>query len=117
MPGILSGYRHEKYDGSCYGEGLSGENIPISAGIFAVADVFDALTSKRPYKEPFSCRETIDIPEAGRGTRFDPGAPDSFNRISKDLFYNISQRFDDDLKKELPRLISNYFSSEITEKL
>ena len=79
--------------------------------------MFDALTSKRPYKEPLTYQETIDILEAGRGTHFDPTALDRFNEISRDLFDNISQRFDDDLKNELSDLISNYFSSEITEKL
>ena len=113
----IVGYHHEKYDGTGYGKGLSGENIPIRARIFAIADVFDALTSKRPYKEPLTYQETIDILEAGRGTHFDPGVLDSFNQISKDLFDNISQRFDDELKNELSELISDYFSSEITEKI
>jgi len=113
----IVGYHHEKYDGSGYGEGLSGEEIPIRARIFAIADVFDALTSKRPYKEPLTYQETIDILEAGRGTHFDPSALDSFNEISRDLFDNVSQRFDDDLKNELSELISNYFSSEITENI
>lgn len=113
----IVGYHHEKYDGSGYGEGLSGESIPIRARIFAIADVFDALTSKRPYKEPLTYEETIDILESGRGTHFDPEALDCFNKISRDLFDNISQRFDDDLKKELSDLISDYFSGEITERL
>jgi len=111
------GYHHEKFDGSGYGKGISGEDIPIRARIFAIADVFDALTSKRPYKEPLTYQETMDILEAGRGSHFDPVVLDSFNKISKGLFDDISQRFDDNLKKELSNLISDYFSSEITEKL
>jgi len=113
----IVGYHHEKFDGTGYGHGLSGEDIPIRARIFAIADVFDALTSKRPYKEPLTYKETMDIVEAGRGSHFDPAVLDSFGLISKDIFDNISQRFDDDLKKELSGLISQYFSGEITEKL
>ena len=113
----IVGYHHEKFDGTGYGHGLKGEQIPIRARIFAVADVFDALTSKRPYKEPLTYNETMDILEAGRGSHFDPKVLDSFGIISKDIFNNISQRFDDDLKKELSELISSYFLNEITEKL
>ena len=54
-------YHHEKYSGQGYGEGLAGEDIPVAARIFAIADVFDALTSERPYKEPFSYEKTIAI--------------------------------------------------------
>lgn len=113
----IVGYHHEKFDGSGYGHGLKGEQIPIRARIFAIADVFDALTSKRPYKEPLTYNETMEILEAGRGSHFDPVVLDGFNFISKNIFDNVSQRFDDDLKKELSELISGYFSNEITEKL
>jgi putative nucleotidyltransferase with HDIG domain len=113
----IVGYHHEKFDGSGYGKGLSGEDIPIRARIFAIADVFDALTSRRPYKEPLTYQETMDILEAGRGSHFDPELLDSFNKISKDMFDTVSLRYDDKLKKELSDLISGYFSREITEKL
>ena len=113
----IVGFHHEKFDGSGYGKGLTGDDIPIRARIFAIADVFDALTSKRPYKEPLTYEQTIEILEAGRGMHFDPEVLDSFNKISRDLFDNISQRFDDNLKNELSELISDYFSSEITEKI
>ncbi len=113
----IVGYHHEKFDGTGYGHGLKGEEIPIRARIFAVADVFDALSSKRPYKEPLTYNETMDILEAGRGSHFDPPVLDSFGLISGDIFNNISQKFDDDLKKELSGLINKYFSGEITDKL
>ncbi len=113
----IVGYHHEKFDGSGYGHGLKGEQIPIRARIFAIADVFDALTSKRPYKEALTYTETMEILEAGRGSHFDPEILDGFNFISKNIFDNVSQRFDDNLKKELSELISCYFSNEITEKL
>lgn len=63
---------HEKWDGSGYPYGKKGEDIPLSARIVAVADVFDALTSKRPYKRAFSLEESIQIIMEGSGKQFDP---------------------------------------------
>ena len=63
---------HEKWNGSGYPEGLSGEAIPVSARIVAIADVYDALRSKRPYKTPFSHQQAVDIILEGRGVHFDP---------------------------------------------
>lgn len=69
---------HEKWDGSGYPDGLTGENIPLSARIMAVADVYDALRSKRPYKEPFSHRQSYDIMVKGAGNHFDPVVIETF---------------------------------------
>lgn len=69
---------HEKWDGSGYPYGLKGDQIPLSARIVAVADVFDALTSKRCYKEPFSMEKALAIIEDGRGSHFDPDVLDAF---------------------------------------
>lgn len=63
---------HEKWDGSGYPNGLSGENIPLSARIMALADVYDALRSKRPYKMPMAHEESIKIIADGAGKHFDP---------------------------------------------
>ena len=65
-------YHHEKWDGSGYPTGLKGEEIPLAARIMAVADVFDALTSKRVYKDAFSAEEAFDIIFKEAGTHFDP---------------------------------------------
>jgi putative two-component system response regulator len=70
---------HEKFDGSGYPNGLKGESIPLEARIVSVADVFDALLSKRPYKEPFTIEETLRIINEGRGKHFDPFIIDVFN--------------------------------------
>ena len=59
------GSHHEKFDGAGYPAGLAGQDIPINARIFAIVDVFDALTSKRPYKDPFSFDKTIEILKNG----------------------------------------------------
>lgn len=69
---------HEKYDGSGYPQGLKGEDIPISARIVALADVYDALTQKRVYKEAFSHQKSCSIILEGRGTHFDPKVVDAF---------------------------------------
>lgn len=63
---------HEKWDGSGYPNGLAGESIPVTGRIVAVADVFDALCSKRPYKNAFDFDESFSIIEQGSGSHFDP---------------------------------------------
>ena len=68
----LATYHHEKWDGSGYPTGLSGEDIPLSARIMAIADVFDALVSRRSYKEPFTFEKAMDIIKEGSGKHFDP---------------------------------------------
>lgn len=74
----LAAYHHEKWDGSGYPYGLSGEDIPLSARIMAVADVFDALVSKRSYKEGFPVEKAFNIIEEGIGTHFDPQVARAF---------------------------------------
>ncbi|GLC30505.1 HD domain-containing phosphohydrolase [Clostridium omnivorum] len=74
----IAGGHHEKWDGSGYPYGKSGEEIPLSARIVALADVFDALTSKRPYKEPFSFEQSTKIIAEGKGKHFDPYIIDVF---------------------------------------
>ena len=69
---------HEKWDGSGYPIGLAGKDIPIEGRIVAVADVFDALSTKRPYKEPFPLEKCFAIMEKERGKHFDPAALDAF---------------------------------------
>ena len=66
-------YHHERYDGSGYPEGLKGEEIPPEARIMAIADVYDALVSKRVYKDSLSFEEADRIILEGMGTQFDPG--------------------------------------------
>ena len=72
MGTLIALSHHEKWDGSGYPSGLAGEDIPLAGRICAVADVFDALTSRRPYKEAFSVEKSIAIIREGQGTHFDP---------------------------------------------
>jgi len=74
----LAAYHHEKWDGTGYPYGISGEEIPLSARVMAVADVFDALVSKRSYKEPFPYEKAIQIIKDGAGKHFDPLIVDAF---------------------------------------
>ncbi len=78
-------YHHEKWDGTGYPDGLKGEQIPLSARILAIADVYDALTAKRPYKETFSHEKSMEIIIDGRGTFFDPELTDIFVELSDQL--------------------------------
>ena len=78
-------HHHEKWDGSGYPAGLSGEKIPLSARITAVADVYDALTSVRPYKSAFSHSEAVKIILDGDGSHFDPEIIDAFRAVEKDF--------------------------------
>lgn len=69
---------HERWDGGGYPDGLSGEGIPLAARLMAVADVYDALRSRRPYKAAFDHVDAKDIIVKGRATHFDPFLVDAF---------------------------------------
>lgn len=75
---VIALSHHEKWDGSGYPKGLAGEGIPLYGRICAVSDVFDALTSNRPYKKPFSNERSLQIMREGRGTHFDARILDLF---------------------------------------
>ena len=72
---------HEKFDGSGYPRGLAGNKIPLAGRIVAISDVFDALVSKRPYKEAFEVERALDIIRQGRGSHFDPEVHDAFFEV------------------------------------
>jgi len=88
-------YSHqEKWDGSGYPEGLTKEEIPISARIMAIADVYDALTSRRVYKAAMSHEETVSLMLAGKGQHFDPDMIDAFLEVQY-VFKEIADRYTD----------------------
>jgi len=76
---------HEKWDGSGYPKGIAGQNIPVGARIMAVADVFDALCSKRSYKEPFTIDEAYKIMNDSKGTHFEPALVDILNQLKPEM--------------------------------
>ncbi|MBN1866113.1 response regulator [Candidatus Sumerlaeota bacterium] len=99
MASSIATFHHEKYDGSGYPDGLAGDKIPLEARIVAVADVFDALLSKRPYKDPVPLAKAIEILREGRGTHFDPMILDCFLN-SLDEINAITTRFADKSNEE-----------------
>ena len=85
---------HEKFDGSGYPDGLAGESIPESARIVALADVFDALSMKRPYKEAWPLDRVMENIEKGSGAHFDPRLVDTFASILPQIL-EIKKAWDD----------------------
>jgi cyclic di-GMP phosphodiesterase len=85
---------HEKWNGTGYPEGLAGDNIPLSGRLMAVADVYDALVSKRIYKSAFSHEEAKNIIKNDSGKHFDPDIVAAFLEVA-DQFYEISRKYMD----------------------
>ncbi|MDL2273528.1 response regulator [Oscillospiraceae bacterium OttesenSCG-928-G22] len=83
---IFAETHHEKWDGSGYPLGLSGADIPLQGRLMAIADVYDALISERPYKDAFSHEEAVKIIVSGKGAHFDPQLVD--------LFFSVADQFD-----------------------
>jgi putative two-component system response regulator len=79
---ILAGNHHEKWDGTGYPYHLKGEEIPLGGRLMAVADVYDALRSARPYKKPFTHEDAVQIIIDNKGTQFDPDLVDVFTAVS-----------------------------------
>lgn len=82
---VIAFTHHEKWDGSGYPQGLKGTRTPLAGRITAIADVFDALISKRPYKEPFSLEKSFSIIREGRGSHFDPEVVDAFFAVEGEI--------------------------------
>lgn len=90
----IARYHHEKWDGRGYMSGLSGDAIPLSARIMALSDVYDALRSRRPYKEPFTHAKSVEIIEDSRAKHFDPDLTCVFlenHSIFRDVYDQLSE--------------------------
>lgn len=119
---IISGYpwlkdagdvvrcHHERFDGSGYPCRTAGEDIPQNARIFAVADVFDAITSRRPYKEPFSFEVSVKIIQESQGSHFDPIIVWLFSECAEKLYKEISTEDEALLHNKLEECIGRYFN-------
>ncbi|MFD0824202.1 HD-GYP domain-containing protein [Neobacillus sp. M.A.Huq-85] len=107
--GILDGvlYHHERYDGKGYPHGLKGEEIPLIARILAVADTFDAMTSKRVYRTELDVHKTLAEIEQNKGTQFDPEIAEVFLRLFEEEHLI-------EFKKEIPKIV---FKSQTTKTL
>lgn len=104
-------FHHEKFDGSGYLKGLKGEAIPLNARIFAIADVFDALISVRPYKKAFSFDEAMRILQEGRSSHFDPRLLDAFTGIASELYTTINGQEDQAVEGMMMALVTRHFFS------
>lgn len=91
----IARHHHEKWDGSGYPDGLSGNDIPLSARLMAIADVYDALISKRVYKEAFTHEKAVEFMVEGREKHFDPTLLDTFVNIQEE-FREIATTYADD---------------------
>ncbi|MCR6630844.1 MAG: HD-GYP domain-containing protein [Magnetospirillum sp.] len=104
------GGHHEKVDGSGYPAGLRGDDIPIPARIFAIADVFDALTSRRPYKEPFPLEQALAMLDDGAGHHFDAALMRTFRTLAPALHHHLAGQDEAALQGELRGLTEIYFA-------
>jgi len=103
-------FHHEKFDGSGYPYRLRINEIPLNARIFSIVDVFDALTSDRPYKEAFPLEMATDELEKGRSTHFDPTLLDAFLRIAGSLHTELYRADEEKLEGILDTVINRYFN-------
>ncbi len=105
---IVAGH-HEKWDGSGYPRGLQGEQIPLEARIFCVADVFDALCSKRPYKEAMGFDAAMQILERDTGSHFDPEVMDLFRTMALEIYNRLAHITEEDARQLLKERIQKHF--------
>lgn len=94
---LLAWTHHERFDGSGYPRGLIGDDIPLHGRIVAVADVFDALTSERPYKPAWPMERAVEFMQEARGKHFDPACIDAFF-ADWPAVLQIHERYQDDIK-------------------
>ncbi|NMM27550.1 MAG: HD domain-containing protein [Glaciimonas sp.] len=105
---VVAGH-HEKWNGSGYPRKLAGEAIPLAARIFAVADVFDALCSKRPYKEPMGFEATMAILEQDTGSHFDPSVMAVFRTMALQTFNRLANISESDARQLLEDRVRQHF--------
>ena len=106
---VVAGH-HEKWNGSGYPRRLQGEAIPLSARIFSVADVFDALCSRRPYKTPMSFDEAMAILERDTGTHFDPAVMDVFRTMAAEIYATLAGCDEEATRQLLQQRIRMHFA-------
>lgn len=111
------GSHHEKYDGTGYLEKRNNGDIPRVARIFAIADVFDALSSRRPYKDAMGYEETMNTLIGGRGSHFDPKILDVFINIAPLLYETYANRDDDRPRGDLKQINARYFGPDVVSDI
>ena len=102
-------YHHEKVNGTGYLKGLKNGEIPLNARIFAVADVFDALTSKRPYKKALSFKKAMEIINADKGKHFCETVVAAFEPIAYEIFQYVQSLTSEELHKVIQNIVKKYY--------
>ncbi len=102
-------FHHERYDGSGYIRGLKGDEIPLNARIFTIADVFDALTTERPYKKALSFEVAMEMLKLESGKHFDPVVLQRFNRLARGAYHRLNRASEQKLHEAFSRLLGTYF--------
>jgi HD-GYP domain-containing protein (c-di-GMP phosphodiesterase class II) len=105
---VVAGH-HEKWDGSGYPRKLKAEEIPLAARIFAVADVFDALCSKRPYKEPMDFDAAMTILKRDTGSHFDPSVMAVFSELAQEVFRRLADGTEENARQLLQDRVRKHF--------
>lgn len=105
---VVAGH-HEKWDGSGYPRRLKGEEIPLAARIFAITDVFDALCSKRPYKDPMPLDKAMTILHKDAGTHFDPTLIAAFSPLAEQLYASAQNTSEAEAKALMEDMVRRYF--------
>ena len=108
-------FHHERFDGSGYPHGLRGESIPMVARLFAIVDVFDALTSRRPYKQPVPLKDAVRILAESRGSHFDPRLLDVFQDMAVELHAELAGLAEAGLRQKLQQQVTKYFLESFGE--
>lgn len=102
---------HEKWDGSGYPQQFARSDIPLAARIFAVADVYDALSSKRPYKQPLPFDQVMTMLAEGRGTHFDPAVLACFEGMAAEVCDTIERLDEAGIKRLMADMIERHFDA------
>ncbi|MBK7648857.1 MAG: HD domain-containing protein [Betaproteobacteria bacterium] len=105
---VVAGH-HERWDGTGYPRRLKGEHIPLAARIFAVADVFDALCSRRPYKEPLNFETVMDILDRETGSHFDPDVMTAFRPMARDIYEHLADCSEEAASKMLEDRVRKHY--------
>jgi len=106
---VVAGH-HEKWDGTGYPRGRAGTDIPLVARIFAIADVFDNLCSRRPYKEPLPLAQALQVLQEGAGRHFDPHLVQVFTQQAETVYRTVTEAGQEQLQQLLERMVRKHFS-------
>lgn len=106
---VVAGH-HERWDGNGYPRGLAGAEIPLAARIFAIADTFDALCSRRPYKDPLPLAQALQVLDEGAGKQFDPQLVQVFASRASAVYHALADVDEEQLRERLQRMVRKHFT-------